>query len=404
LTAFTLDGLRRRRSQKWLTYPPDVLPLWVAEMDTPLADPVRLALHDAVERGDTGYPMPGRLPEAYAEFATRRFGWHPPASAMILVPDVMQGIVAVLEAVTERGSAVVINPPVYPPFFSFLPRAGRRLVECPLVPDGGRWGLDLDRLDADLARPEVGAYLLCNPHNPTGTVFTRAELLAVAELAERHRVRVLVDEIHAPLVYSGATHIPFLSLADQAPAAASGFAVVSASKAWNLAGLKAALVVAGPAAVAALDSVPPDVREGGGIFGVIAAEAALTEGLPWLDALLVGLDANRRLLAALLAKALPEIRYRPPEGTYLAWLDCRELALPDEASAVFLGGGRVAVNAGHTFGAAGAGFVRLNLATHPGIITEAVTRMARAFVDAPAEVGGPLGPARQRRDQPTHVE
>jgi cystathionine beta-lyase len=297
---------------------------------------------------------------------------------MILVPDVMQGIVAVLEAVTAPGSAVVINPPVYPPFFSFLPRAGRRLVESPLVPDGDRWSLDLDRLAADLAQPGVGAYLLCNPHNPTGTVFTRTELLAVAELAARHRVRVLVDEIHAPLVYSGATHIPFLSLADQAPAAASGFAVVTASKAWNLAGLKAALVVAGPAAVALLDRVPHDVQEGAGLLGVIAAEAALTEGLPWLDALLVGLDANRHLLATLLADMLPEIRYRPPDGTYLAWLDCRNLALPDEASAHFLQHGRVAVNAGHTFGAAGAGFVRLNLATHPDIVTDAVTRMARS--------------------------
>jgi cystathionine beta-lyase len=323
--------------------------------------------------------MPGRLPEAYAEFAMQRFGWHVPASGMILVPDVMQGIVAVLDAVTRPGSAVVINPPVYPPFFSFLPRAGRRLVQSPLVPDGGRWGLDLDRLAADLARPDVSAYLLCNPHNPTGTVFTRAELLSIAELAERHRVRVVVDEIHAPLVYPGATHVPFLSLADQAPAAASGFAAVSASKAWNLAGLKAALVAAGPAAIATLDAVPQDVREGAGIFGVIASEAALTEGLPWLDALLAGLDANRRLLAALLAEALPAVRYRPPEGTYLAWLDCRELALADEPSTTFLERGRVAINAGPTFGAAGTGFVRLNLATHPDIITEAVTRMARAL-------------------------
>lgn len=189
LTALNLGALRRRRSAKWSTYPPDVLPLWVAEMDTPLAEPIQAALHEAVERGDTGYPVPGRLPEAYAGFAGQRFGWHPQVRAMALVPDVMQGIAAVLAAVTEPGSAVVINPPVYPPFFSVPPLAGRRLVECPLVPEHGRFGLDLDRLATDLAWPEVGAYLLCNPHNPTGTVFTRPELLAVAELAERHRVR-----------------------------------------------------------------------------------------------------------------------------------------------------------------------------------------------------------------------
>lgn len=379
LTALTLDALRRRRSEKWLTYPPDVLPLWVAEMDTPLAEPIKAALHAAVDAGDTGYPMPHRLPEAYAGFAGRRFDWHPRASDMVLVPDVMQGIVAVLEAVTERGAAVLINPPVYQPFYSFLPRAGRRLVETPLVSVDGRWTLDLERLAVDLARPEVGAYLLCNPHNPTGTVFTEAELRAVAELAERHRVTVVVDEILAPLVYPGARHVPFLSLVDR-PAAASGFAVVSASKAWNLAGLKTALVVAGPTAVPVLEQIPQDVREGGGIFGVLAAEAALTEGEPWLDALLAGLDVNRRLLATLLADALPEVGYRHPEGTYVAWLDCRELErdLPADAAAVFLERGRVAVIAGRTFGARGAGYVRLNLATHPDILTEAVRRMARA--------------------------
>lgn len=380
LTVLSLDELQRRRSQKWATYPPDVLPLWVAEMDTPLADPIRAGLHNAVERGDTGYPMPGRLPEAYAEFAGRRFGWHPPSSAIILVPDVMQGIVAVLEAVTPRGSAVVINPPAYPPYFSCLPYAGRHIVESPLTSDCGRWSLDLDRLTADLARPDVGAYLLCNPHNPTGTVFTRGDLLAIAELAERHRVRVVVDEIFAPLVYGGATHVPFLSLAAEAPAAASAFAVFSASKAWNLAGLKAALVVAGPAATATLGRVPEDVREAAGLFGVIASEAALTAGVPWLDSLLAGLDANRRLLADLLADSLPAVRYRPPDGTYLAWLDCRELALVTDPAAVFLERGRVALSVGPDFGAAGRGFARLNFATHPEILTEAVNRMAHAVI------------------------
>jgi cysteine-S-conjugate beta-lyase len=225
----------------------------------------------------------------------------------------------------------------------------------------------------------VAAYLLCNPHNPTGTVFTRPELLAVAELADRHGVRVLVDEIHAPLVHPGAVHVPFLSLADVAPAAAGGFAFESASKAWNLAGLKAALAVAGPASAGLLDRVPRDIVTGGGLFGVIASQAAFADGQSWLDGLLAGLDANRRLLAELLAVRLPAIGYRPPEGTYLAWLDCRRLDLPGEASAVFLQRGRVAVNPGRDFGPPGAGFVRLNLATHPDILTEAVERMAAAL-------------------------
>jgi cysteine-S-conjugate beta-lyase len=380
LAALTLDELRRRRSEKWRAYPPDVLPMWVAEMDTPLAPPIREALLAAVELGDTGYPTPAGLPEAYAEFAARRFGWRPDPGAMALVPDVMQGIVAVLEQITDRGSGVVINPPVYSPFYSFLPRAGRRLVESPLALTDGGWRLDTERLADDLARPDVQAYLLCNPHNPTGTVLSRDELVTVAELATRHRVRVLVDEIHAPLTYPGFRHVPFLSLADQAPAAAAGFAVVSASKAWNLAGLKAALAVAGPAAVGELSGIPHDVREGGGIFGVVASEAALRGGTPWLDDLLAGLDANRRLLADLLAGQLPAVGYRPPQATYLAWLDCRALDLPGEPAEVFLSRGRVAVNEGLEFGKPGHGFVRFNFATHPEIVTEAVRRMAAAIV------------------------
>jgi len=378
LAALTLDELRRRRSEKWRAYPPDVLPMWVAEMDTPLAEPIRDELHRAVELGDTGYPSPAALPDAYAQFAGRRFGWRLDPAATALVPDVMQGVVAILEQVTARGAGVVITPPVYPPFFSFLPRAGRRLVESPLVQVDGYWRLDTERLAEDLARPDVQAYLLCNPHNPTGAVLTRDELLTVAELAARHRVRVIVDEIHAPLTYPGAAHIPFLSLAEQAPGAAAGFAVVSASKAWNLAGLKAALAVAGPAGLAELSRIPHDVREAGGIFGVAASEAAFRAGTPWLDELLAGLDANRRLLADLLAEQLPAIGYRPPQATYLAWLDCRALDLAGEPAEVFLERGRVAVNAGPQFGGPGHGFVRFNFGTHPDLVKEAVRRMAAA--------------------------
>jgi cysteine-S-conjugate beta-lyase len=379
LAVLTLEELRRRRSEKWRRYPPDVLPVWVAEMDTPLAEPIRTVLHEAVELGDSGYPTPVRLPEAYAEFAAARFGWRPDPGAVALVPDVMQGVVAVLDQITERGSAVVINPPVYPPFFSFLPRAGRRLVESPLVLTDDGWRLDTERLAEDLARPDVQAYLLCNPHNPTGTVLTREELLTIAELAERHGVRVVVDEIHAPLTYPGTQFVPFLSLAGLAPAAASGIALVSASKAWNLAGLKAALAVPGPAAVDDVARIPHDVREGAGILGVIASEAALRAGTSWLDELLAGLDVNRPLLADLLAAHLPGVGYRQPQATYLAWLDCRALDLPEEPADVFLARGRVAVVPGPAFGKPGHGFVRFNFATRPDLVEEAVRRMARAL-------------------------
>jgi cystathionine beta-lyase len=375
LTEISLERLRRRRSIKWHRYPDDVLPLWVAEMDTPLAPPIRDALTVAVDLGDTGYAHRERLPQAFAGFAAARYGWWPDPARMWLVPDVMQGIVEVLRLVTARGDGVVVNTPAYPPFFPFLVEAERRVVESPLaVDDTGRYALDLERLAADFARPDVTAYLLANPHNPTGIVASPAELTAIAELADRHDVRVLVDEIHAPLTYPGVAYTPYLSL----PGTESGIVFASATKAWNLAGLKAGLVVAGGSAVADLKRMPDGVAFGAGMFGVIASVAAFQAGTPWLDDLLADLDANRRLLGDLLAAGLPEVGYRPPDATFLAWLDCRRLDLGDDPSAVFLDHGRVAVNPGPSFGAPGHGHVRLNFATSPGILAEGVRRMVLA--------------------------
>jgi cystathionine beta-lyase len=373
LTAFTLADLRRRRSIKWRRYADDVLPLWVAEMDTPLAPPVRAALAGAVELGDTGYAHADGLPEAFAAFAADRFGWSPDPARMVLVPDVMQGIVNVLRVVSEPGAAVVVNTPAYPPFFSFLHNAGWRVVESPLAgsaADG--YVLDLDRLAEDLAAPGVAAYLLCNPHNPTGLVLSAAELAAIAELAATRGVYVLADEVHAPLTYPGAVHVPYLSV----PGAGRAFAFVSASKAWNLAGLKAALVVTGPAGADDLARLPIEVSFGAGLFGVIAAEAAFRHGVPWLDSLLPGLDANRRLLGDQLAAELPAVGYHPPQATYLAWLDCTRLGLGDDPAEAFERDGRVAVNPGPQFGAPGRGHVRVNLATRPDLLAEGVRRMA----------------------------
>jgi len=374
LNAFTLAELRRRRSIKWRQYADDVLPLWVAEMDTPLAPPIHTALAAAVELGDTGYAHADGLPEAYTSFAAHRFGWSPDPARMLLVPDVMQGIVNVLRAVSEPGAGVVVNTPAYPPFFSFLHNAGWRVVESPLARSGGGYTLDLDRLAADLRAPGVEVYLLCNPHNPTGLVLSPAELPWIAHLAVSCGVRGLADEVHAPLTYPGAVHVPYLSLPDAGPA----FAFVSASKAWNLAGLKAALAVVGPDGAADLARVPAEVSFGAGLFGVIAAEAAFRQGVPWLDSLLVGLDGNRRLLADLLAADLPEVGYEPPQATYLAWLDCTRLGLGDDPAEVFEREGRVAVNPGPAFGEPGRGHVRINLATHPELLAEGVRRMAYA--------------------------
>ncbi|GAA2419976.1 aminotransferase class I/II-fold pyridoxal phosphate-dependent enzyme [Streptomyces coeruleofuscus] len=361
---------------KWRTYPEDVLPLWVAEMDVPLAEPVVRAVTEALDLGDTGYPAGTAYAQALAAFAGKRWNWDGLAvERTAIVPDVMLGVVEMLKLVTGHRDAVVVNPPVYPPFYQFVEHMDRRVLEAPLGADGR---IDLGVLEETFRQAVAGggraAFLLCSPHNPTGTVHTAEELSAVAAVAERYGVRVVADEIHAPLVVGDTDFVPYLSV----PGAERGLSLMSASKAWNLAGLKAALAIAGPGAGADLARMPEEVGHGPSHVGIIAHTAALSDGVAWLDALLSGLDANRRLLADLLAEHLPEIRYRPGDATYLAWLDCRALGLGDDPADTFLHRGRVALNSGLPFGTGGAGHVRLNLATSPEVIGEAVRRMAAA--------------------------
>ncbi|MCD9199563.1 MalY/PatB family protein [Aeromicrobium wangtongii] len=364
--------LRARTSLKWREYPPDVLPLWVAEMDVVPARPVVDALKRAVESGDTGYPHGNGYAEALADFAADRWSWtglDPQRTAY--AADVMTGLSEVLRLVSAPGDPVVVNPPVYPPFFGFTEHADRMIVEAPLGEDGR---LDLGALEAAFltaggsGRPVT--YLLCNPHNPTAVAHTMTELTAVAALAATHGVRVVVDEIHGPLVPGD--FVPYLSI----PGAEDAFAVTSASKSWNLAGLKAAVIIAGERAAGDLERLPEIVSHGPSHLGMIAHTVALREGVAWLDAVQADLAENRALLAELLAEHLPGVRWARGDATYLAWLDCRDLRLGDDPAAAFLEQGRVAVNSGLPFGTGGAGHVRLNIATSPQILTEAITRMA----------------------------
>jgi cystathionine beta-lyase len=376
----SLDVLRARRSAKWRTHDADVLPAWVAEMDYPLAPPIRSALLEAVEHDDCGYPHPGRLAEAFATFAADRFGWAVDSAQVRLVPDVVSGLSGLIDALTEPGDGVVVNPPVYPPFFTTVRESGRRVIEAPLAAGAEGWALDLDALEQAFAGG-AAAYLLCNPHNPTGRVFTREELARVVELATRHGVLVLSDEIHAPLTLAGAAHTPYVELGDEA--AAHGLTLASASKAWNIAGLKCAVVVSGsPAGAKLVGKLSPALRYHAGHLGVLASVAAFTDGGPWLDALLLQLDANRRRLAALLAAELPGVRYVMPEAGYLAWLDCRALGLGDDPAAAFLERGRVALSPGPGFGTGGKGFARLNFGTSSALLAEAVRRMAATLSGA----------------------
>jgi len=364
-----LATLNRRRSEKWAQQAPDVIAATIAEMDFPPAAPVAEALHAAVAAGDLGYTpgTPTALREAFAAFAARRLGWRVDPDQVTLAPDVMAGLIELCRVLTRPGDAVAFTVPAYPPFLSGLPQTGVRVRPVPLRADGS---FDLALLDG------VRVLVLVNPHNPTGRVLPREELAEIAEWCARNGVWVLADEIHAPLVLDGDPAIPWLEVSDAARR--WGLSLTSASKAFNLAGLKASVIVTASREARAVVARLPDLGDRSGLLGVVGAEAAFTHGDAWLDAVLARLAANRALLQRALAVRLPEVRWTPAPATFLAWLDCRALGLGDDPAAAFLRRGRVALLPGPAFGAPGAGFARLNFATSPELVEEMVHRMAAA--------------------------
>ena len=376
VTALPLAELRERSSEKWREYPADVLPLFVAETDFSLAPAITAALQRAVEIGDTGY-VASRTPlaESFAAFASRRYGWDPDPARMRSTADVSMGIVEILRRVTQPGDRVIVTPPVYPPFYELVAEAGAEVTRVPLRDTGTAWELDLDGIRSAF-EDGATAILLCNPHNPTGTVHDRDALTALAEIAEEFGAAVVSDEIHGPLAQPGTGFTPFLTAGDAAQRV--GYAVVSASKAFNLAGLKCALMVtAHDETSAVVRGLPVEVEWRTGQFGLLAAVAAFSaESDEWLDGLLRTLDENRVLLEDLLAARLPRARYRIPDAGYLAWIDLSALEWGDNPARRILKDARVALHFGPAFGTEGAGHVRLNFGTSPEIITEAIERIA----------------------------
>jgi cystathionine beta-lyase len=367
-----LDVLRQRGSAKWRMYPPDVTPFTVAEMDFDLAEPVADALRSAIGRSDLGYADGfDDLADAYAGFARSTWGWQPNPGWMTAVTDVGVGVVELLRALGTRR--VVLSSPVYPPFFDWVGESNAELVDVPLVE--GR--LDLDRLGS--AFEGGGVYLLCNPQNPTGTVHAADELQALVGLAAAQGVTILSDEIHAPLALPGATVTPILSLPGAEEVA---FALASASKTWNLAGLKCALVIAGSEAQEAiLGRLPPDTRWRVGSLGVVASAAAFRFGEPWRARLIETLDDRRRHLVRAVGESLPELDLVPPAATFLAWLSSEHVASGTALVDATLRHGHVALEPGERFGAGGARHVRLNYATSAELLDVAVTGL-RAGIDA----------------------
>jgi len=376
--AFSLEELRTHRSEKWREFPSDVLPLPVAEMDFPVAKPIRDLLLEMVSHSDLGYLGP--IPEvalAFEGFARRRWGWALDPNQVHIVTDVGVGVVEVLRLFTSPGDRVLINTPVYHNFNTWIHETHLEKVDVPFVHDGEKWKLDLLAVE-QAYKGGVKAHLLCNPHNPIGFVYSRAELLKIAELAEEYSVIVISDEIHGPLTYSEATFVPFLSLGEAAEKV--GIVITAASKAWNIAGLKCAIVVSqDPHMDALLRKLPIATHYRASLLGGFATAAAYAEGEDWLDGLLRTLDSNRYLLRDLLDKKIPKIKYLVPQCTYLAWLDLEALNLGRNPSQLLLERGKVALSPGKAFSPQALSYVRLNFATSPEILTEAVDRMVVAI-------------------------
>jgi cystathionine beta-lyase len=373
-----------RSSIKWRRYPADVLPVFVAEMDFDVEPLILDRVAETLRHSDTGYlDSPGPLATAFARFAEEEWGWHVDPDAVHLATDVTVGVVESLRLVLpETGGRVVLTPPVYPPFFEMVEEADAVAVTVPLLEEEG-WSLDLAGIERAFAAG-AEALLLCNPQNPTGRCHSRSVLEALASLAARYGVVIVSDEVHAPLAHPGTVFTPFAPVARAAGARA--VTVTSASKAWNLAGLKCAVVVAADDASAALlDELPEELAARTSILGLHANVAALS-CRDWRDDLVDAIVGNVRLLESEMAAHAPSVRVVRPDAGYLAWLDFRETGLGDDPARVLIETGRVALNSGLPFGEPGRGFARINLACNPSTVVEAVRRIAATVAAHPAGV------------------
>lgn len=373
---FDLADLTKRRGAKWAATRGDVLAAWIADMDFPLAPPVADVLAEAVGAQDLGYPSGQDVDAVVASFVARsasRHGLDVDPSLVVVTSDVVQSIYIALMTFSEPGDGVVVQTPVYPPFLSAVADTGRRLVEVPLAVAPQGYRVDADRLRAAVRGQGAKVMLVCNPHNPTGRVFADDELEALATVAEEEDLVLVVDEIHADLVYPGRSHVP-MPLA--APAAAARcVTLASASKAFNIAGLRCSVASFGSRSLYdRFSAVPSHVRGGLSVLGLRATAAAWKEGDEWLGQLLSYLQSNRDAVTAALAGLDGAVSF-VPEATYLAWIDLSGLGMgPDPAGELKQNAG-VLLSSGPDFGAPGQGHVRLNFATTAEVLQGILSRL-----------------------------
>ena len=383
MAAFDFDRVVDRRStdsNKWRKFPADVLPLWVADMDFPSPPAVVRALHARVEHGFFGYLTEHNdLPEVVAERVAKRYGWRINPEAVVTLPGVIAGFNQALRALTSPGDGMLIQTPVYPPILRSAGNHGLRRDEHPLTRGAdGRYTVDLDAFAAAL-RATTRVFLLCNPHNPVGRLYGRAELEGMAAACLRRNTVIVADEIHCDLLLDGRQHAPVASLAPEIEQRT--VTLMAPSKTFNLPGLKCAVGIIPNAAlrerfVAAAGDLVPKIN----VLGYTAAVAAYREGDAWLEALLGYLEANRDFLVQQVRTTLPGVAVAPAEATYLAWLDCRGSARAGRGPyTFFLERARVALSDGVTFGPGGAGFVRMNFGCPRAVLAEGLERMRAAL-------------------------
>ena len=374
---------RRSDSSKWHKYGPDVLPLWVADMDFAAPEPVVRALRERVEHGVFGYRAEQpKLFEVVAERMLARHGWRVSPEAMVLLPGVISGFNVAGRALTTPGDGILEQIPVYPPILRCPSNMGATRDEAPLAQDAdGRYTVDWDAFERAI-QPRTRMFLLCNPHNPVGRVYTRAELSRMAEICLRRGITICADEIHCDILFSGQRHVPIASLSPEVEART--ITLIAPSKTFNLPGLKASVGIIPDAALRErFVAAQADLVRGVNVLGYVAMLAAYRDGQPWLDELLRYLEGNRDFLVQYVRDRLPGVRMAAPEGTYLAWLDCRKAGIPGgDPHAFFLDKARVAFNDGAAFGRPGEGFVRLNFGCPRATLTEALERMRRALTGA----------------------
>jgi len=380
--ALTADELRGRGSVKWDHEHPEVLGAWVAEMDFGTAPAVLEAWQESARRFEFGYPstaLVSEMAEATVRWYSERYGWEIDAADVAPIADVIRGLELAITEFSAPDAPVIVPTPAYMPFLFVPLELGREIVQVPFLRDSeGAFALDLDRIDAEL-EAGAGLVILANPGNPTGKVYSRDELVALAEVVDARGARVFSDEIHAPLTLFGNRHVPFASVSDAAARVA--ITATSTSKAWNLPGLKCAqLILSADRDREVWQRIGMMASHGASTPGIRANTAAYRDGAAWLDEVRAYIEQNYTALREALAEKLPLARVAPLEGTYLCWLDLTAYPVVGDVAEVLLAEAKVRVNSGPAFGEVGDGHVRLNIATSRVILLEIVDRMADALV------------------------